>query len=142
LLIVDGDLLARIDGAVIVYAILSLTLLRMLPVAIALLGERFDRVSVAFMGWFGPRGLASIVFALLGMEALEAQGVETGPLLPIVATTVAMSVVLHGFSARPLAAWYGRYASGLPAESPEFIGDDEPRSRARTMRMHDEMLDM
>lgn len=142
LLIVDADLLARIDLAVIVYAVLSLTVLRMVPVAIALVGDHFDRVTVGFMGWFGPRGLASIVFALLGLEALEAQGVPTGPLFPVVATTVAMSVVLHGFSARPLVAWYGRYAARLPRDNAEFVGDEAPRARAGRMSMHDDMLDM
>jgi NhaP-type Na+/H+ or K+/H+ antiporter len=126
LVIVDGDVVGRIDLPVIVYAVLSLTVLRMIPVALSLLGGHFDRVTLAFMGWFGPRGLATIVFALLGLEALEAEGISTGPLLPIVVLTVGLSVVLHGFSARPFASRYGRYTEGLPASSPEFIGDDEP----------------
>lgn len=140
LVMVDADLLARIDLAVVAYALLSLTVVRMLPVALALMGERLDRVTVGFMGWFGPRGLATIVFALLALETLEGEGVPTDPLLPVVATTVALSVVLHGFSARPLAAWYGRYVSRLPADAPEFVGDEEPR-KAGSMTMHDGMLD-
>ncbi len=127
LIIVGDHVIGMTDPRVIAYAILALTVLRMLPVALALAGTGFDRVSVLFIGWFGPRGLASVVFVLLGLEALEAQGVDAGPLGPVVAWTVVLSVVLHGFSATPLAAWYGRYAAGLPADAPEHVGEAEPR---------------
>jgi NhaP-type Na+/H+ or K+/H+ antiporter len=141
LLIADSDVLARIDLAVVLYALLSLTVIRMVPVAIALIGDKFDRVTVAFMGWFGPRGLASIVFALLAYDTLEADGAPTDPLLPVVATTVALSVVLHGLSARPLAAWFGRYATRLSPDAPEFLGDEEPRRKRHAMSMHEEKLE-
>ena len=140
LVMVDADLLARIDLTVIIYAVLSLTIVRMVPVALALIGDHFDRVTVGFLGWFGPRGLATIVFALLALETLEHEGVSTDPLLPVAATTVALSVVLHGFSARPLAAWYGRYTGGLSEEAAEFVGDEEP-AMTGSMTMHDRMLD-
>ena len=55
----------------LLYAALSLTVVRMLPVAVALLGAGFDRFSVAFIGWFGPRGLASVIFALIALEGLH-----------------------------------------------------------------------
>ena len=75
-----GNLLTRLwDPAAIAYAILSLTVIRMLPVAIALAGERFQPLSVLFMGWFGPRGLASIVFLVIGLEGLRGGGVDPGP---------------------------------------------------------------
>ncbi len=90
-----------ITWTAVLYAVLSLTLLRMLPVALALLGAGFDRHDVLFIGWFGPRGLASVVFALLTLEGLDAAGRE---LVAIIALTVTLSVVLHGISARPLAA--------------------------------------
>lgn len=129
-LVVFADhLLEAVTPAVLLYAVLALTLVRMIPVAIALVGQRFDRVTIAFIGWFGPRGLASLVFLLVGLEAMDAVGVSAGPLGPVVAWTVVLSVVLHGFSARPLARWYGRYAERLPADSPEFIGDQEPRRK-------------
>jgi NhaP-type Na+/H+ or K+/H+ antiporter len=141
LLVVDGDLLARIDLAVVAFALLSLTVVSMVPVAVALVGERFDRTTVGFMGWFGPRGLASIVFAVLALQTLEAEGLPTGPLLPVVVTTVTLSVVLHGFSARPLASWFGRRAAHLPGEAPELRGVHEPGRRFRGTAMHEHGLD-
>lgn len=111
-------------------SLLSLTVLRMIPVAIALLGERLQRATVAFVGWFGPRGLASIVFALVGIEALDEAGVSAGPLPAIVAWTVFLSIILHGLSARPLASHYGGLVRRLPDGSPEWAGDAEPRTRA------------
>jgi NhaP-type Na+/H+ or K+/H+ antiporter len=80
----------------VVYAALSLTVVRMLPVALALLGSSFTRAQVTFIGWFGPRGLASVIFAMLALEELE---VAADELLATVALTVLLSVVLHGTSA-------------------------------------------
>ena len=114
------------DWHAILYALLSLTVIRMLPVALALLGTGFAPRTVLFMGWFGPRGLASVVFLVIGLEGLEHAGVDTGPLSGAVAWTVLLSVVLHGLSAGPLAARYGRLTSRLPTTAPEFEGDAEP----------------
>jgi sodium/hydrogen antiporter len=103
------------------YALLSLTVVRMVPVALSLVGSGLDRLTVAFVGWFGPRGLASIVFALLAVEELGGSPV-LGQAIAVVALTVLLSVVLHGVSAGPLG---GRY---VLAEA----GHDEadaPRSR-------------
>ena len=124
------------DPVVILYALLALTVTRMLPVAIALIGSGFDKASVAFIGWFGPRGLASVVFVLLALEALGEAGVDAGPLGPVVSWTVVLSVVLHGFSARGLASRYGRFAKGLPEGSPETLGDAEPRRASWTFHDH------
>ncbi len=135
LIIVGDHVLDMTDPAVVLYAVLALTALRMIPVGLALLGTGFARRTVAFMGWFGPRGLASIVFALLGLEALEQAGVPTDPLGPVVAWTVILSVIFHGFSASPLAARYGRFAAGLPEDAPEHVGEGEPRRAA--WRFHD-----
>src|SRR5829696_7363402 len=68
---------------ILLYAVLSLTVIRMLPVAISLLGARIDWRTVAFIGWFGPRGLASIVFALIAREDLHGL---PGPIDEVVAT--------------------------------------------------------
>ncbi len=127
LLLIGDDVIALTDPTVIAYAVLALTIMRMIPVALALVGSGLDRVTVLFMGWFGPRGLASVVFVLLGLEALDSAGVPSDPLGPVVAWTVVLSVVLHGFSATPLARWYGRYADGLAGGAPEKVGEDEPR---------------
>ena len=130
-LIVFGEHVLGIDDPmVLVYAALSLTVIRMLPVALALLGSGLDRVSVLFIAWFGPRGLASVVFVLLALESLRQHGAAPGPLGAVVARTVVFSVVLHGFSATPLASWNRRFATKLPGGSPAHVGEAEPRRAA------------
>ncbi|MFV2062682.1 MAG: cation:proton antiporter [Chloroflexota bacterium] len=136
IVVLSDQLNEGFDAAVVSYALLALTVLRMIPVAVALAGEKFDRVTVAFIGWFGPRGLASMVFAILGLESLEAAGVATDPLGAVVAWTVLLSVILHGFTARPLARWYGRYSERLADESPEFLGDLEPQRKGAMLMLH------
>jgi NhaP-type Na+/H+ or K+/H+ antiporter len=89
-----------IGWPVVGYAVLSLTVVRMLPVALSLLGTGFDRLSVAFIGWFGPRGLASVIFALLALEDLHDAAQEV---VATIALTVLLSVVAHGLSAKPFA---------------------------------------
>ncbi|MFC5266079.1 cation:proton antiporter [Kribbella qitaiheensis] len=86
--------------SVLFYVALSLTLVRMIPVALALLGAGFDRYAVVFIGWFGPRGLASVIFALLALEALDEAGSD---IVAVISLTVVISVVVHGLSAGPLA---------------------------------------
>jgi NhaP-type Na+/H+ or K+/H+ antiporter len=99
------------DVAILVYALLSLTLVRMGPVALSLLGTKLDRQTVLFMGWFGPRGLASVVFALLAVEELGETSFVV-PALAAVSLTVLLSVVLHGVSAGPLGSRYARFERG------------------------------
>jgi len=89
----------------VAYAVLSLTLIRMVPVAAALTGARLGRTVVAFIGWFGPRGLASVVFALLALEELGQGAAE--PAIAVIGFTVLLSVVAHGVTADPLARRYG-----------------------------------
>jgi len=89
---------------VVVYAILSLTVVRMLPMFISLTGSGESTTSKLFLGWFGPRGLASIVFAIIVLN----RGVEGGGLLALtVVFTVALSILAHGFTANPLARRLG-----------------------------------
>jgi NhaP-type Na+/H+ or K+/H+ antiporter len=91
---------------VALYAVLSLTVVRMIPVALALFGSRMHRDDVLLIGWLGPRGLASIVFALLALDEL---GAPDGTFVASVITiTVALSVVVHGLTAGPVAGWYSR----------------------------------
>jgi NhaP-type Na+/H+ or K+/H+ antiporter len=100
---------------ILLYAVASLTVIRILPVLVALVGDRLDWRSKLFVGWFGPRGLASVVFALIAMEDLHD---SSGPVDVAVATiglTVLASVLLHGLTAQPLVA---RYAAGRTAEQP------------------------
>ena len=100
------------------YALFSLTVIRMLPVALALLGTHLRGVSVLFMGWFGPRGLASIVLGLVVVAEtpLLAGRDEMGV---VVALTVLLSVLLHGVTAAPLSAIYVRQVEGMAASAPE-----------------------
>ncbi|MFN8167246.1 MAG: cation:proton antiporter [Candidatus Nanopelagicales bacterium] len=88
----------------VAYAVLSLTVLRMLPVALSSVGLRLPWDTVALAGWLGPRGLASIVFAIIALDDI---GGEQGEfVVQVVTVTVALSVLAHGLSAGPLAQWY------------------------------------
>ncbi len=91
-----------------VYALLSLTVVRMLPVALSLIGTGFRWPTVAFLGWFGPRGLASLLFGLLLVEG-ELEGGES--FFNVVLLTVLLSVMLHGVTASVSAVRYGAWAS-------------------------------
>jgi NhaP-type Na+/H+ or K+/H+ antiporter len=103
---------------VALYALLSLTVIRMLPVALSLLGTHLRGVSVLFAGWFGPRGLASIVLGLIVVE--EAPLLEGRDEIElVVALTVLLSVLLHGVTAAPLSAVYARRVEGMAADVPE-----------------------
>ncbi len=88
-------------AGVVVYALLSLTVVRMVPVALAMAGTRLDGPTTAFLAWFGPRGLASVVFALLAIEELGEGDDAVGLAIGAVALTVALSVLLHGITAGP-----------------------------------------
>ncbi len=114
-----------------VFAFLALTILRMVPVAIALAGAGLDRATVAFIGWFGPRGLASVVFGLLAVDALEPR--QANVVLASVTLTVALSVLLHGVSASPLSARYGSYA-GQHLEGHRREHSPSPTLSTRTLR--------
>jgi NhaP-type Na+/H+ or K+/H+ antiporter len=100
------------------YAVLSLTVVRMLPVAIALAGTRLSRATVAFVGWFGPRGLASIVLGLVYLEHDTGLAGEDTVRLAVMAT-VLLSIFAHGFSASPGMAAYARHVERLPPGAPE-----------------------
>ena len=88
-------------------------MVRMVPVALASIGAGLDRTTILFVGWFGPRGLASLVFALLALEALGSHADEA---VAILATTVLLSVIAHGLTAAPLAR---RYGASTAAAGPE-----------------------
>ena len=111
-----GPQVASITPPVVLFAILALTVVRMVPVAVSLVGARLGRPTVLFVGWFGPRGLASIVFTVLIVD----EALPGVPLIStIVATTVALSIVAHGvtsaWSARRYGAWFAAAAARDPA---------------------------
>jgi len=118
------ELLDALTATIVVYALLSLTVIRMLPVALALLGSGLRARTVAFVGWFGPRGLASIVLALVVLEQDdELRAIDTVVLTTLV--TVILSILLHGLSAGPLTRRYGGWAKALPPDAPELAGPDD-----------------
>jgi NhaP-type Na+/H+ or K+/H+ antiporter len=107
-----------------IYAILSLTVVRMLPVAISLIGTRLSRATVLFMGWFGPRGLASIVLGLVYLEQKSHLPAETVISLTVM-VTVFVSIFAHGLSAMPGIDLYASRIAALPASAPEHEGGAE-----------------
>ena len=109
-----GPALTEPSWELALYAVLSLTLVRMLPVAIAMWGSRARRPTLGFLGWFGPRGLASIVFAVIVVE--ESQLPHEHLIVLAVYLTVGLSVLAHGLTAAPLAAHYARWYEQHPRE--------------------------
>jgi NhaP-type Na+/H+ or K+/H+ antiporter len=104
-----------IDGPGVVYALLSLTVIRMLPVAVSMIGTSARRATIGFLGWFGPRGLASIVFAAIVVE--EANLPHTDVIVSTTLVAVALSVLAHGISAAPLVRRYVAWFESHPRES-------------------------
>lgn len=96
-------------------AVLALTVLRVVPVFLSLLGTGFKWPTVLFLGWFGPRGLATIVFGLLAAEELGADSAVMADVAGVIAFTVLFSVFAHGFTAGPLAVRYGAWAKRTDA---------------------------
>ncbi|WP_328412108.1 cation:proton antiporter [Nocardia sp. NBC_00403] len=107
-----GPALGHLSWAVLGYAVLSLTVVRMVPVALSLIGTHPRAPTVAFLGWFGPRGLATIVFVILILEK-PGELPHEELLLTTAIITIGLSVLAHGLSAAPLAdryaTWYQRY---------------------------------
>ena len=102
-------LLPHVTWQIVAYAALSLTLVRMVPVAIAMLGTGAQLPTVAFMGWFGPRGLASIVFALI---ALENDIPDRQMLLTTVMMIILLSVAVTNGAAAASSGGPGKGSSG------------------------------
>ena len=115
---IAGPALGELTWQIAVYAALSLTVVRMLPVAISLLGSGLHRDSVLFVGWFGPRGLASILFGLLVLEEVALSG--RNEVFLVVTWTVLVSVYAHGLSALPGVRWYGARYEEMADEHDEM----------------------
>jgi sodium/hydrogen antiporter len=125
-----GPNLHAVDWRLALYAVLSLTGIRMVPVWLALLGSGARPPTIAYTGWFGPRGLASIVFAVLVLEGSELQHIET--MIAAVAITVALSVFAHGVTAVPLTTAYARW---FDAQSRPPPMESRPASEVPLRRM-------
>lgn len=110
--------------------VLALTVLRMIPVYIGLTGTGLNVRTKLLLGWFGPRGLASILFGLLMLEEFEI--LRGDAVFATVAVTVLMSVVAHGVSALPLAAAYSRWVRGM-GDEPMAEGEEVPAHPLRNV---------
>ncbi len=129
--VVIGPAVAESTWQVWVMAALALTIARIGPVALALIGTGMRWPTVAYIGWFGPRGLATIVFSVLVVEEADLPGTDT--IITIAAITVLMSVYAHGLTA---SAGASRYADWAEEESEtgdlaETIPLKQPVSRDR-----------
>ena len=127
-----GPALGELSWELALYAVLSLTVVRMLPVAIAMLGSRARAPTVGFLGWFGPRGLASIVFAVIVIE--ESALPHEHLIVHAIYVTVGLSVLAHGLSAAPLADRYARWFEQHPRDKapPMESAPTEVTRRPRT----------
>jgi NhaP-type Na+/H+ or K+/H+ antiporter len=112
--VIVGPVLSDLTWRVALYGVLSLTVVRMLPVAVSLLGTHARRPTLAFVGWFGPRGLASIVFVIIVLEDGGLPHVST--IKVAVVFTVVLSVYAHGLSAQPLTDRYARWYRAHPKD--------------------------
>ncbi len=109
-----GPALTELSWQLALYAVLSLTIVRMLPVAIAMWRSRARAPTLGFLGWFGPRGLASIVFAVIVIE--ESQLPHEHLIVLAIYLTVGLSVLAHGLTAAPLADRYARWYEQHPRD--------------------------
>ncbi len=91
------------------YALASLTVIRMVPVAISLTGAKLDWQTIALIGWFGPRGIASVLYLLMAIAAIGIEGYEQ--VMSVIVLTIAISVYAHGISAMPFSRRYGKSTS-------------------------------
>jgi NhaP-type Na+/H+ or K+/H+ antiporter len=111
--------LGSITAGIWLYALLSLTLVRLLPVALSLVGTRLQPASVLFVGWFGPRGLASIILGLVYLEKQTRLSVNSTIVLAMMAA-VLLSVLAHGVSANPAIRLYAGRVADLTPDAPEY----------------------
>ena len=110
-----GPVLGDVTWSIALYAVLSLTVVRMLPVAIAMIGAGARKPTLAFLGWFGPRGLASIVFAVLVIE--EGGLPHDDLILTTTYVAIGLSVLAHGLTAAPLANRYAAWYESHPRDA-------------------------
>lgn len=126
--VVIGAGIIDLDVATVLYAILSLTAIRMVPVALSLIGSDTDRVTMAFTGWFGPRGLATIVFMLTIIEESNLAGTEQ--IVQVATVTVLLSVIAHGASAPWLTERYVGWISEKKGPSEPDVDDNMAVTRS------------
>ena len=119
-----GPAVGQLTWEVALYALLSLTLIRMVPVALAMIGSGLGRPSLLYLGWFGPRGLASIIFAGIVIEDADLPGAPT--IITVVMVTVGLSVFAHGAT-----SWFGSESYGNWYHTTERADPDIPEAAER-----------
>jgi NhaP-type Na+/H+ or K+/H+ antiporter len=112
-----GPIIAGLSAPVVLYAVLSLTVIRIVPVSLSLLGAGLRWPTHLFLGWFGPRGLASILYIFLVLEESGLQGGDD--IFTVVMCTVLLSIFLHGMTAWPASELYSSHAEKLRDEKPD-----------------------
>jgi NhaP-type Na+/H+ or K+/H+ antiporter len=117
--VLAAQILAYVTWQMALFAVMSLSVIRMVPVAISLIGTHLRSTTVAFLGWFGPRGLASIVLALVVL-ADESELSGRGEIFLVMVATVLLSVFAHGVTAAPLSDIYARRGAELGEDAPEM----------------------
>lgn len=126
--VILGDALAHLTWQLLLYAVLSLTVVRMVPVAAAMLGTSSRPATLLYLGWFGPRGLASIVFGVILLDDTSLAGQSA--MLLAVAVTVGLSVYAHGLTAGPTTERYVRWS----ATRPDAVAEATPGDRSADVR--------
>jgi NhaP-type Na+/H+ or K+/H+ antiporter len=130
-----GPALTELTWQLVLYALLSLTIVRMVPVAIAMTGSHARLPTLGFVGWFGPRGLASIVFAVIVIE--ESNLPHERLIVKAIHLTVGLSVLAHGLTAAPLANRYARWYEQHPrGQAPPMESAPVEATRARGPARH------
>ena len=126
-----GPRIDQLTVEIALYALLSLTVIRMIPVVVSLIGMQLEAPTIGYVSWFGPRGLASILFGLFVVGNADLVGSET--ILSVVTWTVLGSVALHGLTAVPFTGRYATWWQGMRPEEvaamPEGVEVEEMRPR-------------
>ncbi len=125
-------IIPEVSWQMVVFALLALTIVRMLPVAISMIGTGLEARTIAFLGWFGPRGLASIILALVVLED-DAMLDGRAEIFAVMTITVLLSVFLHGMTAGPAAKRYGRGMEEMEEDAPEMKEVVEMPTRTTAM---------
>lgn len=127
--VLAAPVLGSLTWQIALYVVLSLTVVRMIPVLIALAWSRTRFETRLFIGWFGPRGLASILFALLVFDQLSGTVADT--VFSVAVWTIMVSVFAHGMTASPWTSRLARRLADAPTSAPEKVHVQEMPFRRR-----------
>jgi NhaP-type Na+/H+ or K+/H+ antiporter len=130
-----ATLLPGMTWQYVVYAVISLTLVRMIPVKISLAGSHLRPQTGWFAGWFGPRGLASIVLLILALQQLSSDSFARVIALAVGAT-LTLSVFAHGITTMPFIGRYAKTVAGMSPDAPEREVVEEVPARSSTIFGH------